>query len=104
MMFHAHMLNPRAFLEDTMRWNLRDFWTTGMPWAQVNQVIDSKFNYEVSDVAKSNWEKATGRAWNNLDEPLEKEIECPACKQTTLVPWSTCGLPELYKGQEYVQS
>ncbi|UQC87701.1 uncharacterized protein CLUP02_13220 [Colletotrichum lupini] len=99
-MFHAHMLNPRAFLEDTMRWNLREFWTTGMPWAQVNQVIDSKFNYEVSDVAKSNWEKATGRAWNNLDEPLEKAIECPACKQTTLVPWSTCGLPEMYKGQE----
>ncbi|KAL2876249.1 hypothetical protein SGCOL_008422 [Colletotrichum sp. CLE4] len=100
MIFHAHMLNPRAFLEDTMRWNLREFWTTGMPWAQVNEVIDSKFNYEVSNVAKLNWEKATGRAWNNLDEPLEKEIECPACKQATLVPWSTCGLPELYKGEE----
>ncbi|KAK1623297.1 hypothetical protein BDP81DRAFT_439957 [Colletotrichum phormii] len=100
MIFHAHMLNPRAFLEDTMRWNLREFWTTGMPWAQVNQVIDSKFNYEVSHLAKLNWEKATGRAWNNLDEPLEKEIECPACKQATLVPWSTCGLPELYKGEE----
>ncbi|KZL63249.1 alpha-ketoglutarate-dependent sulfonate dioxygenase, partial [Colletotrichum incanum] len=98
MIWHSHMLNPRAFLEDTMRWGLRTFWTTGMPWAQVNQAIDSKFNYGVSDLAKSNWEKATGRPWDNLEEPMVKFLECPACKRTMEVPWTTCGLPETYKG------
>ncbi|OLN85440.1 hypothetical protein CCHL11_08010 [Colletotrichum chlorophyti] len=100
MVWHAHMLNPRAFLEDSMRWGLRTFWTTGMPWAQVNEAIDSKFNYEVSDLAKSNWEKATSRAWNNVDEPMAKLLECPGCKETAEVPWTTCGLNELYKGSD----
>ncbi|WYZ44591.1 hypothetical protein EsH8_VII_001027 [Colletotrichum jinshuiense] len=100
MVWHAHMLNPRAFLEDTMRWSLRTFWTSGMPWGQVNEAIDSKFNYAASDLAKSNWEKTTGRAWNNVDEPMAKSLECPACKQIIEVPWTTCGLSELHKGEE----
>ncbi|GKT42907.1 uncharacterized protein ColSpa_03088 [Colletotrichum spaethianum] len=99
MIWHSHMLNPRAFLEDTMRWGLRKFWTTGMPWAQVNQAIDSKFNYKVPDQAKSNWETATGRSWDNLEEPMVKVLGCPACKRTMEVPWTTCGLPEMYKGE-----
>ncbi|KAK2046201.1 hypothetical protein LZ31DRAFT_574703 [Colletotrichum somersetense] len=100
MVWHTHMLNPRAFLEDTMRWGLRSFWTTGMPWDQVNQAITSKFDYEVSDSAKSNWEQTTGRPWNNLEEPMIKDLECPACKRRMEVPWTSCGLPELYKGTE----
>ncbi|KAK1971066.1 hypothetical protein LY78DRAFT_166705 [Colletotrichum sublineola] len=98
MIWHSHMLNPRAFLEDAMRWGLRSFWTTGMPWAQVNQAITSKFDYEVSESAKSNWERTTGRQWDNLEEPMVKFLECPACKRTMEIPWSTCGLPEMYKG------
>ncbi|KAK1569831.1 uncharacterized protein LY79DRAFT_674384 [Colletotrichum navitas] len=98
MVWHSHMLNPRAFLEDTMRWGLRSFWTTGMPWAQVNQVITSKFDHKVPSSAKSNWEQKTGRPWDNLEEPMVKFLECPACKRTIEVPWTTCGLPERYKG------
>ncbi|KAK1973966.1 hypothetical protein LZ30DRAFT_741943 [Colletotrichum cereale] len=98
MVWHSHMLNPRAFLEDTMRLGLRSFWTTGMPWAQVNQAVTSKFDYEVSESTKSNWKQTTGRSWDNLEEPVVKSLECPACKRTIEVPWTTCGLPEMYKG------
>ncbi|KAF4847989.1 hypothetical protein CGCSCA4_v005236 [Colletotrichum siamense] len=99
MIWHAHMLNPRAFLEDTMRYGMKTFWTTGMPWAQVNEIIDAKFNYIATDAAKANWEASTGRAWDNVAEPLAKYMECPVCKETIEVPWTTCGLPELYKGE-----
>ncbi|TEA13203.1 hypothetical protein C8034_v003071 [Colletotrichum sidae] len=100
MIWHSHMLNPRAFLEDTMRWGLRAFWTTGMPWAQVNQAIDSKFNYTGTEAAKANWEAATGKSWDNVQDPMTKSLECPACKQLFEVLWTTCGLPETYKGDE----
>ncbi|TDZ16366.1 hypothetical protein Cob_v010708 [Colletotrichum orbiculare MAFF 240422] len=100
MIWHSHMLNPRAFLEDTMRWGLRAFWTTGMPWAQVNQAIDSKFDYTGTEAAKANWEAATGKSWDNVQDPMTKSLECPACKQLFEVPWTTCGLPETYKGDE----
>lgn len=99
MIWHAHMLNPRAFLEDTMRYGMKTFWTTGMPWAQVNKIIDAKFNYIATDAAKANWEASTGRAWDNVAEPLAKYMECPVCKETIEAPWTTCGLPELYKGE-----
>lgn len=98
MVWHTHMLNPRAFLEDSIRWGLRTLWTTGMPWAQVNQAIDSKFNYEASDLARSNWERTTGRSWDNIEEPMVKSLRCPSCKRAMEVPWTTCGLPETYKG------
>ncbi|TID07698.1 Glycine-rich domain-containing protein 2 [Colletotrichum higginsianum] len=98
MVWHTHMLNPRAFLEDSIRWGLRTLWTTGMPWAQVNQAIDSKFNYEASDLARSNWERTTGRSWDNIEEPMVKSLQCPSCKRAMEVPWTTCGLPETYKG------
>lgn len=100
MIWHAHMLNPRAFLEDTMRYGLRAFWTTGMPWEQVNGLIDGQFNYNGTAAAKANWEATTGRAWNNVDEPAVKFLPCPACKEIVEVPWTTCGLPELFKGDQ----
>ncbi|VUC20441.1 unnamed protein product [Clonostachys rosea] len=68
MIWHTHMLNPRCFLEDAMLWGLRELWTTGMPWAE-----------------------------NELDATT-KILDCPACKQPNDVAWTTCGLPETYKG------
>ncbi|KAF6803226.1 alpha-ketoglutarate-dependent sulfonate dioxygenase [Colletotrichum sojae] len=100
MVWHAHMLNPRAFLEDSMRWGRRRFWTTGMPWEQVNGLIDGQFNYNGTQAAKASWEATTGRAWHNVDEPAVRFMSCPTCKEMVEVPWTTCGLPELFKGDK----
>ncbi len=94
MVWHAHMLNPRAFLEDAMRFGARRFWTSGMPWEQVNQAIDTDLNYEVSDDAKAAWKATTDRAWDNADDPLIKTMRCPACTGEVEIPWTTCGLDE----------
>lgn len=100
MVWHAHMLNPRAFLEDTMLAGLRQLWYTGMPWAAVNAAIDTKFNYTVSDDCKARWVARTGRSWNSADDPMVKSLPCPACKVPLQIPWTTCGQDGTYKGDQ----
>jgi len=94
MVFHTHMLNPRAFLEDCMRYGARDFWATGMPWEQVDAAINTEFGYVVRDDSKAAWIALTGRAWDNIEEPPAKKLKCPACSTVIDIPWTTCGLEE----------
>lgn len=89
------MLNPRAFLEDTLRLGLSTIWASGMPWMLVSAAIDSNFSYEVSDQAKANWVNQTGCNWDNVeDSPSIKAFKCPACECSLEIPWTTCGHDE----------
>jgi hypothetical protein len=94
MVWHAHMLNPRDYLEDCMRAGRRDLWSAGIPWNIVNNAIDTSFNYKPSDDCASIWKAATDREWDNAQDPLSKNLRCPACSTLNDVPWTTCGLPE----------
>ncbi len=95
-----HMLNPRDFLEDAMLSGFQSFWSTGMPWALVNKAIDTKFAYNVSDDCKTAWVAQTGRAWENAEDGMMKALKCPACGVAVEIPWTTCGLPEDYTGDD----
>ena len=94
MVFHAHMLNPRAFLEDSMRHGARKLWKLGMPWTQINAAIDENFNYHVSEDNKDAWVANTRRAWSNADDGAVFATRCPACGVALSIPWTTCGLEE----------
>ncbi|KAL5313115.1 hypothetical protein ACEPPN_019542 [Leptodophora sp. 'Broadleaf-Isolate-01'] len=94
MVWHSFMLNPRNYLEDCIRFGLRDLWSTGFPWAAINYCISTSFNYEVPEAAKENWTRSTGRAWDNIDDVDIKHIMCPRCSAGCDIPWTTCGLPE----------
>ncbi|KAF3764157.1 hypothetical protein M406DRAFT_226915, partial [Cryphonectria parasitica EP155] len=94
MVWHAHMLNPRAYLEDTLRIGVSLFWATGMPWGPVSSAIDNDFNYNPSDDAKASFVAKTGRAWDNAEDSLTKNIKCPACQAPLEIPWTTCGRDE----------
>ncbi|KAL8382204.1 hypothetical protein RB595_006132 [Gaeumannomyces hyphopodioides] len=94
MVWHAHMLNPRAFLEDMMRCGAQDYWAAGMPWDLVNTAINSEFSYNVSDDAKARWTSLTGRQWNNTDDSMVKDLSCPACSERVQLKWSTSGFNE----------
>lgn len=106
------MLNPRAFLEDSILAGMRDFWAIGLPWDIVNKAIDTEFNYNVSSECKSRWTEMTGRAWENSNDPMSKTIRCPCCNTNVEVPWTTCEVPENrtsddfedYSGQGYGDS
>ena len=91
MVFHAHMLNPRVFLEDTMRSAKKDLWDVGMPWQLVNQAIDTEFNYSPSDLERKQWASYTGLNWKNEDDVMVKDLRCPFCGTVSHVPWTTCG-------------
>jgi hypothetical protein len=96
MVWHAHMLNPRAFLEDAMLAGVRQFWATGMPWDLVNRAIDTNLNYTVSAQCKARWATETKLPWDNVDGALEKTLDCPKCDAILHIPWTTCQFPEVY--------
>lgn len=94
MVWHAHMLNPRSYLEDCMRHGLVGLWNFGMPWHLVNEAIDTGFSYTVSEDCIAAWENISGRAWNNADDPMTKSLKCPFCAEAHQVQWTTCEQPE----------
>ncbi|KAI0895461.1 hypothetical protein F4806DRAFT_487553 [Annulohypoxylon nitens] len=100
MVWHAHMLNPRAYLEDCILNCLGGLWTAGMPWKLVNRAIDTNFNYNVSKDCKKAWEHIIGLKWDNVDDPLFKTLKCPTCSKVHEIPWTTCDLPEDYDGSD----
>jgi len=92
MVWHTHMLNPRAYLEDCLRSGHRALWLAGIPWHLINSVIDNDdFSYHPSDEAKARWVARTELQWDNVDDPAVMEIRCPNCSHVLHVPWTTCG-------------
>ena len=94
MVWHAFMLNPRNYLEDCVRFGLKDLWATGMPWAAINQAIDTGFNYNVPQAGQDAFTQATGHSWFNSQDPMTKTLYCPRCTQKLEVPWTTFGKNE----------
>jgi hypothetical protein len=89
MVWHAHMLNPRAYLEDCIRGAKLHLWGTPFPWQLIDKAIDNKsFDYQPGDEAKANFENKTRRAWENLDEAPEKALDCLRCGKQFTVPWT----------------
>jgi len=94
MVLHSHMLNPRSFLEDTIRSGLSSLWTAGMPWKLVSEAIGADLSYATSNQAKQSWVARTGRNWANQDDSLARLMVCPFCQAENHVPWTTCGMSE----------
>jgi hypothetical protein len=90
MVWHTFMLNPKNYLEDCIKFGLKDLWATGIPWKAINASIDTKFSYRLPDEAKENFVSKTGHSWNNIDDPFNKKLYCPRCSQQLEIPWSTC--------------
>ena len=100
MVMHSHMLNPRSFLEDCMRYGYNGLWHNGMPWKLVNAAIDTDFNYTMSEEAQARWVADTGRHWDNTQDSLVKHMKCPACGTFIQIPWTTVGASETSKSNK----
>ncbi|KAI1871455.1 uncharacterized protein JN550_004449 [Neoarthrinium moseri] len=94
LVLHAHMLNPRLFLEDCLRYGHRALWTTGLPLHILDNMIDPSSHYVASESCKSNWTQKTGLEWYNTSDPMVKTIRCPACSAVVDIPWTTCSQHE----------
>ncbi|KAM0327175.1 hypothetical protein ACHAQA_006307 [Verticillium albo-atrum] len=98
MTWHAHMLNPRLYFEDCLRYGHDSLWAGGMPWEVVNKAIDGGFKWIATDDRVANWTARTNLAWSNQDDADIKDLRCPACPEILSIPWTTCGLPKNYSG------
>ncbi|PYI01980.1 hypothetical protein BO78DRAFT_472964 [Aspergillus sclerotiicarbonarius CBS 121057] len=89
MVWHAHMLNPRAFLEDCIRHGKMSFWTTGFPWHVIDACIDNRsLDYNAEQQAKNLFREKTGLPWDNLLDTSDKLLRCPCCGERIFVPWT----------------
>jgi hypothetical protein len=61
MVWHAYMLNPRAYLEDCVRLGRMALWYTKIPWSEVAECINpSTFAFEAGAVAEGSFTRLTG--------------------------------------------
>ncbi|CAG7937298.1 unnamed protein product [Penicillium nalgiovense] len=91
MVWHAFMLNPRAFLEDCLRQSKMSVWATGLPWDIINASIDDKtlvFYPDRDSEARINFETITGHSWENIHDSPAKSLPCFGCKQEIIAPWT----------------
>jgi hypothetical protein len=97
MVWHAHMLNPRIYLEDCMRMGRHALWHTAFPWELLHQVIDNEtFEYRGTEDAIHHFEARTGLRWDALEDCKAykdgvlavKVLDCPKCKAQLRVPWT----------------
>lgn len=89
MVWHSHMLNPRAFLEDCIRYAKMSLWHSGFPWNITNDSIhNDTMLYSPTDASRVRFENATDLHWNNLDDSPDKTVECPSCANSVSVPWT----------------
>ena len=86
------MLNPRDYLEDCARFGLKNLWASGIPWAAINEAIDTSFNYNIPEDGKAEFVASIDHNWSNIDDSLTKSLQCPRCPQVAEVPWTTAEL------------
>lgn len=89
MVWHAYQLNPRAFLEDCLRFGKMKFWRAGFPWEKISAAIDNEtFGMKSEKLVETMWKFNTGFEWDSLKDKATTEIRCPQCKQPFRVPWT----------------
>ena len=94
MVWHAYMLNPRAYLEDCLRLGHMALWHTDMPWKTVAACIDSEtFAYRPDQEAETLFTSSIPIPWDNLGS-IDKTINCPGCNALNPVPWTEAAVHE----------
>ncbi|KAL4819193.1 hypothetical protein BDW67DRAFT_194154 [Aspergillus spinulosporus] len=90
MVWHAHMLNPRSFLEDCIRHGKISFWSAGFPWEAINASIDDRtLVYDAGGDAADVFTSKTNLEWDNLKDMPSMMLDCPSCSHTNSAPWTS---------------
>lgn len=90
MVWHSYQLNPRAYLEDCLRYGKMQLWHTPMPWKAVTDAIDSEtFVYAPGAEAEGIYQGLTGRSWENTADSEDKLVTCPTCKRSVNAMWAS---------------
>ncbi|KAH8708552.1 hypothetical protein GQ44DRAFT_690888 [Phaeosphaeriaceae sp. PMI808] len=99
MVWHAYMLNPRIYLEDSVRYTRHKLWRTSFPWELIYRFIDNEtFEYYQEE---TDYFLRTTHCWDPMRDHQLKHIKCPKCTKPNKVPW-TC--PPVTSGPEDLEA
>ncbi|KAK9255277.1 hypothetical protein V1507DRAFT_453011 [Lipomyces tetrasporus] len=96
MVWHVHMLHPRAYWEDCIRTNRQGlFRSMAFPWLAISHVIrhkddnpDSELIYDPSSDAQKDFQARTGCSFDNEDDNIVKHVQCTNCRKRHIqVDW-----------------
>jgi hypothetical protein len=87
MVWHAYMLNPRIFLEDSVRYTKQTLWQTSFPWETIHKAIDND-TFEYQPGYEKHFEQSTGRLWHSAQDDRLAMIKCPKCQKQLEVEWT----------------
>ncbi|KAI2822618.1 hypothetical protein CBS115989_2009 [Aspergillus niger] len=89
MVWHSHMLNPRKYLEDCIRYGKMCVWGARFPWELVDRQIDgATFEYTTTGKARRYFESQINSSWDNLFDPPTTTVPCPNCGIQIVVEWT----------------
>ncbi|KAH7392137.1 hypothetical protein DE146DRAFT_723208 [Phaeosphaeria sp. MPI-PUGE-AT-0046c] len=87
MVWHAYMLNPRIYLEDSVRFTKQTLWRTKFPWELIYSSLDNEtFEYRPEDTR--HFEQTTKHPWDPLIDETPAFVKCPLCCRVNEVAWT----------------
>ncbi|ETN37885.1 uncharacterized protein HMPREF1541_07508 [Cyphellophora europaea CBS 101466] len=94
MVLHSHMLNPRDFLQDCLRYRLLSLWKAGFPWDYIGFNVDpDTFKYKPPQACLDRYQECFSAKWDNVEEGSPATVICPNCAMSIEIPWT-----DLYAG------
>lgn len=88
MVWHAHHLSPRKYLEDCIRYGKIGIWKGGFPLNAIDRCIDDSAKYTTPSQMEQLFERL------NLKDPNSTEVDCPRCGTANNVPWTQASFGE----------
>lgn len=80
MVFHSYMLNPRAFLQDCLRYSMLGVWKAGFPWQYVERHLSPQsLNFEPPQTCTDAYERVYQEQWHNPGHGTTATLTCPGC-------------------------
>jgi hypothetical protein len=87
MVWHAYMLNPRIYLEDSVRSTKHMLWRTPFPWEHIYKSIDNR-TLEYLPENAAHFREATNVPWDPLEHDKLAKVKCPKCTKVNYIPWT----------------
>jgi hypothetical protein len=87
MVWHAYMLNPRTYLEDSLRSTRHMLWRTTFPWEYVYRSIDNE-TLEYMPESTVQFQGVTNVPWDPLEHDKLAKVNCPKCTKINYIPWT----------------
>lgn len=99
MVWHAYMLNPRIYLEDSVRYTKQTLWRTSFPWDLIYESIDNE-TFDYNPGGANHFQQTTGLPWDPIHDKHLATVKCSKCCEANGVQWTQ---PPAISGREALE-